>query len=295
MQEFLIPEKNFLKDIFYRRMVFIFILFFLSFVFMFFAYNLSDRGKVLISFLDVGQGDSIYIKTSAGGEILIDGGKSGIVLEKLGEQKSILSKKFDLVIATHNDSDHIGGLIYILEKYQVENLLIAQPFEDSENVKKLTEIANEKDVNILQISQRRIIETNDGLRIEILFPIKNVEGLESNDASIVTKIYYGNISFLSIGDLPHFGELFLTKLYGKKLQSTILKLGHHGSDTSSHPYFLEIVSPSLAIISAGKDNQFGHPHKSVLDLLEKFSIPKLSTAEMGTINLETDGISVWQK
>jgi len=147
----------------------------------------------------------------------------------------------------------------------------------------------------VQITKPMIIKSEDGLVIKILFPAQNMDGaVNGNDASVVAQFIYGQDKFLLTGDLPQAGEIFLVHKYGESLKSNILKLGHHGSDTSTNPTFLQMVSPELAIVSAGKNNSFGHPHKSVLDLLEKFGIKVLRTDEEGTINLYSNGVNIWK-
>jgi competence protein ComEC len=260
------------------------------------TFNLSKKNTMSVNFLDIGQGDAILIDTPAHAKILIDGGRDNLILEKLGTQLSFLENEIDIVIGTHDDLDHIGGLVSVLERYKVHNLILSLPYSKNEAMKKIVDMANEKDVNIIHITNQKIIETSDGVKIEILFPVSDMSGITNgNDASIVTRIAYGKTSFLLTGDMPHAGELFLVNMYGDKLESDVLKLGHHGSDTSSHPKFLQTVKPKLAIASAGKDNSFGHPHKSVVDLLNKFEIPLLSTLGDGNIKLRSDGLSVWRE
>lgn len=255
-----------------------------------------------ISFLNVGQGDSILVQTPRGGKILIDGGRDKTVLSKLGEELPIGTKSFELVIATHDDSDHIAGLIDVLKKYNVKVLLVSLPNSESTLSKELLKVAQEKNTKIVHVKKPMYIKTDDGLQIKILFPVKNMDSeffgdnsSDGNDASIVTQLVFGKTKILLTGDLGIMGEKFLIERYGHILESNILKLGHHGSDTSSSPEFLQIVKPEVAIVSAGKNNSFGHPHRSVLELLEKFQIVVLRTDELGTINLYSNGLNVWRE
>lgn len=261
----------------------------------YFAFSVSQNNYLKVSFMDVGQGDSIIFQTPKGGKVLIDGGRDKTVLTRLGQELPLLSKNIDIVVATHDDSDHITGLIYVLQNYRVKVLLYSLPNSESSLSQKLIETANERDVKVVQITKPMIIKSEDGVILKILFPVKNMDGTtESNDASVVTQVEYGNTKFLLTGDLPISGEIFLTKKYGELLKSDVLKLGHHGSDTSTSPEFLQAVQPELAIVSAGKNNSFGHPHKSVLDLLDKFAIKVFRTDEVGTINLYSNGLNIWQ-
>jgi len=277
-----------------RESILIFV-FFVLLVVTYLVFNNSQSDYLKVSFLDIGQGDSILFQTPTGGKILIDGGRDDTVLTRLGTELPILTKNIDLVIATHDDSDHIAGLISVLKKYNVKVLLYS--LSNSENLisKELIKLANEKSVKVVQITKPMIIKSEDGLVIKILFPAQNMDGAVSgNDASVVAQFIYGQDKFLLTGDLPQAGEIFLVHKYGESLKSNILKLGHHGSDTSTNPTFLQMVSPELAIVSAGKNNSFGHPHKSVLDLLEKFGIKVLRTDEEGTINLYSNGVNIWK-
>ena len=275
---------------------FVLILFFaFALLSIYFTFSISQKNYLKVSFMDVGQGDSIIFQTPTGGRVLIDGGRDKTVLTRLGQELPALAKDIDIVVATHDDSDHITGLIYVLEKYKVKVLLYSLPNSESALSKKLIETANDRGVKVVQITKPMIIKSEDGMIFKILFPVKNMDNTtESNDASVVTQVEYGSTKFLLTGDLPISGEIFLTKKYGEILKSDVLKLGHHGSDTSTSPEFLQIVQPEVAIVSAGKNNSFGHPHKSVLDLLDKFGIKVLRTDELGTINMYTNGLNIWR-
>lgn len=259
------------------------------------VYELRYRATMSVTFFDVGQGDSILITTPHGGHILIDSGKDNTVLERLGRSLNFFDKKIDMVIATHDDLDHVGGLPEVLHRYQVDT--IVTPLPNSTNVAMSTVIdtALIKDVHMLHANSRKQITTDDGVTIDILFPTENMDGTEDgNSASMVTKVTYGQVSFLLTGDLPHAGELYLVSVYGDELKSDVLKLGHHGSDTSTHPKFLEIVKPKAVVVSAGKNNSFAHPHKAVVELVQKFGAQIFSTIEEGNVQFETDGLSVWR-
>lgn len=259
------------------------------------VYQLSDRGELTVNFLDVGQGDSILIVTPRGGKILIDGGKDNLVLERLGRTLNIFDNKIDLVVATHDDLDHVGGLPAVIDRYQVDTLLTSLASSTGEAMQAVVESAETKEVKIINANHPQIINTADGVQLQILFPTQDMNGAkDSNSASVVMRVVYGETSFLLTGDLPHAGELYLVSLYGDKLKSNVLKLGHHGSDSSTHPSFLQTVSPSAVVVSAGKNNSFGHPHQSVVDLVNKFGIQIFSTADEGNVVFKTDGLSVWR-
>lgn len=259
------------------------------------VYQLSDRGELTINFLDIGQGDSILITTPRGGKILIDGGRDNLVLERLGRTLNIFDKKIDLVVATHDDLDHVGGLPAVIDRYQVDTLLTSLASSTGEAMQAVITSAKIKEVKIINANHPQIINTKEGVQLQILFPTQDMNGAkDSNSASVVTRVVYGETSFLLTGDLSHAGELYLVSVYGDKLKSNVLKLGHHGSDSSTHPSFLQTVSPSAAVVSAGKNNSFGHPHQSVVDLVNKFGIQISSTAEERNVVFKTDGLNVWR-
>ncbi len=261
----------------------------------FITLEVRTKNYLKISFLDVGQGDSILFQTPNGGKILIDGGKDKLVLNRLGQEFATIENNIDLVIATHDDADHIAGLISVLEKYKVNALLYSLPNSESLLSKELVSLVNKKNVKLIQVTKPMIVNTSDGLIIKILFPVKNMTGAESNEASIVTQFIYGNIKILLSGDLPIAGEEFLIDRYGDSLKSNILKLGHHGSDTSTSADFLQKVSPELVVVSSGKNNSFGHPHRIVTDLVNKFGVEIFRTDSSGTILFFTNGINIWSK
>ena len=132
-----------------------------------------------------------------------------------------------------------------------------------------------------------------GAFLDILFPDRDVPGLETNTASIVAKLTYGATSFLFTGDSPKSIEGYLAALEGPGLDSDVLKVGHHGSKTSTSDELLGLVSPSYAVISAGAGNRYGHPHAAVLDALSRFGVERLGTYERGTIIFKSNGTDVW--
>lgn len=247
------------------------------------------RGELTVAFLDVGQGDAIYIETPHGNQLLIDGGSGGQVLRALGQVMPFYDRSLNLILATHPDQDHIGGLSEVMRRMKIDGVITTEntsttsaygAFENS--------ILSEQPKRILARAGERIILDNN-IVLEILFPDRNASGWETNTGSIVARLSYGEESFLFTGDSPNAIEQYLVGKKGGALHSTVLKLGHHGSRTSSSKIFLSAVAPDYAIISAGKDNRYGHPHKEVLELLNKLAIPFSNTATQGTIIFRTDG------
>lgn len=245
--------------------------------------TLKNSQKMEVNFLNVGQGDAILIE-NGNKQILIDGGRSGkVAIEKLGEAMPFWDRKIELIIITHPDSDHYGGLDEVLNYYEVVSVIKTEVENESgewENFKE--EIKKEKS-NIINSSRGTIINFPNGARLEIIYPFYKVdETKDKNDLSIVTKLEFGENQFLLTGDLSLEGERELLSS-GLNIEADVLKVGHHGSRSSSSDEFLERVSPKEAIILVGAGNSYGHPHKEILEKLEKSGIKIWRTDKDGTI------------
>jgi len=226
--------------------------------------------ELKVHFLDVGQGDSILIETPHRRQVLVDGGKNRKVLSELGRILPFGDRYLDIIIATHPDLDHIGGLVAVEERYKVGLKL------DNTSAKR-----------------GQVINFGDGVKLTILFPDRDIAGWDDNDASVVARLDYGESSFLLTGDATIKTENILLSLDPKILDTDVLKAGHHGSRTSTSLMFAEAVTPEYTIISAGKNNTYGHPHQEVLSILAQVGSQILSTAESGTLKFETDGEKIW--
>ncbi|MCD5384434.1 MAG: MBL fold metallo-hydrolase [Candidatus Pacebacteria bacterium] len=260
------------------------------------VYRLQDASTMTVAFLDVGQGDSIFIESPSGVQVLIDGGASNGVLRELSKVMPFYDRSINMVLATHPDTDHIGGLLSILKRYKVK--YIARPgvaHDASAADSLLLEIAKEKNDGAVEMLARRgqVYDLGQGeagrVELHILFPDRDVSNVESNLASVVARLTYGETSVLLTGDSSKAIENYLVSLSGVELKSDILKLGHHGSNTSSAKSFLGYVDPQWGIISAGENNRYGHPHQDVMDRIGQFKIIPLSTAERGTIIFKSNG------
>ena len=256
---------------------------------------LQNRSVLKVAFLDIGQGDAIFIETPSKHKVLVDAGPNGArLLQELGAQMRFWDKYLDVIIATHADKDHIGGFIDLLKYYKV-GAIYSPPdlqYKQSGVVEPLLlNIARQQNrgAKKLNLSRGSVIDFGDGVKIVVYFPKKNLPIEDSNASSIVLKVVYGDTSFLLTGDSPKNIERALSIIDKNKLKSDVLKLGHHGSRTSSSFEFLNFVHPKWAIISAGAHNKYGHPHKEVLNRLDKLSIKYLNTAKSGTIVFESDG------
>lgn len=249
----------------------------------------TPSDKLVVSFLDVGQGDAILIETPGKHQVLIDGGKNRQVLTELGKRLGFLDRNLDVVMATHPDADHIGGLPEVLSRYGVG--LFIEPGADSDSSldDELRKRLSQKKVETLQARRGQVIDFGDGVKLAILFPDRDVSKWDTNDASIVAKLVYGDKSFLLTGDSPIRVENILMSLNKSILDVDVLKAGHHGSRTSTSQSFASATSPEFAVISAGKDNSYGHPHREVVGILNSVKAKVLNTAEEGAIIFETDG------
>jgi competence protein ComEC len=258
--------------------------------------KLSDTQRLTVSFLDVGQGDAIFIETPNGTQILIDGGPNGGVLRELGKRMSFFDRSIDMILVSHPDMDHVGGLPELFDRFSVKHLLVSGVSSDNSAYEEMMNGAKKENTDIRFARRGRIVlDQEHGIFLDILFPDREVTGLETNMSSVVMKLIYRETSFLFTGDSPQAIEKYLISQDPKVLDVDVLKLGHHGSKTSNSEEFLLNTSPEYAIISAGKGNSYGHPHKEVLDLLNKDNIPYLDTMDVGTIVFESDGKSLVKK
>lgn len=255
-------------------------------------------GNLEVTFLDVGQGDAIFIESPTGKQVLIDGGRNDrAVLRELPRVMGFFDRTLDMVVATHPDSDHIGGLIDVLKRYDVGAILMTNNVNDTPAYQAFQSAVADEGATVLSAKRGQIYELGHGdagsTTLTILFPDRDVHDLESNTSSIVARLSYGDSDFIFTGDSPHAIERYLVELDGTALVSEVLKLGHHGSRTSTDSQFLEMVRPKYGIISAGKNNEYGHPHKEVMELLSLYDIQSKNTADVGSIPVETDGKNIW--
>lgn len=249
----------------------------------------GETAPLVLAFLDVGQGDAIFIQSPTGMQVLIDGGINRDVLAELALVMPFFDHSLDMVIATHPDKDHIGGLPYVLERYEVSTIIdsskeatsdIYDFFEDS--------IALEIGATYHSAKRGDVIDLGGGAYLRVLYPDVDVATLESNDASVIVQLVYGETEALLTGDASDDIERRLVAI-DAHLESDILKLGHHGSKTSTAQEFLAVVKPQYAVVSAEHDNSYGHPHAEVIERVIAASSTIVSTAEEGTIVFESDG------
>jgi competence protein ComEC len=251
-----------------------------------------------VVFLDIGQGDSIYIEAPNGRQMLIDGGPDQTVLRELSTVMPFGDRSIDIVLATHADADHIGGLPFVIDRYTVSDVIENGARATTKTFQALQTQIEKHHIQkyLARAGMHIVLDKRRNIYFDILFPDRDVSSFtEANDGSIVGKLVYGTQSFMLTGDATMYTEnLIMQKQPAEVLHSQVLKLGHHGSHTSSSVLWLKNVHPDIAIISAGLHNRYGHPHKEVVDRLDNFHIPYLVTYEKGTIVFKTNGMKLWQ-
>lgn len=274
----------------------ILIIFFLILIFGLLSFGeFKNEYPLQVSFLDIGQGDSIYIKAFGKTDMLIDGGKSGdLLLKKLDSVMDDFDNSIDVLIITHPDEDHSGGLVSIIEEYDIGALFISGNISNNTNYNQILKIAENKGIKTFlgRAPTNIYLDKNKLVRFEILSPRGDVSFIESNNASISGRLVYGDSEFMLTGDAYiEVEENIINE--NKDINSDILKLGHHGSKTSTSMEFLKAVNPEVVIISAGKNNTYGHPHQSVMDRVKLLGIKSLATYDLGTITFLSDGKKIY--
>ncbi len=249
----------------------------------------GERNENLLSlyFIDVGQADSAFFAFPSGETLLIDAGNKEDGQKVVDFIKDLGFDKIDYVIATHPHEDHIGGMSEVLEVFKVGKFYMPDATNTTIYYEDMLDVLIEKEIDF-EIAKAGLLIKDGEETIEILSPRqKKYEDL--NHYSIVSKITYKDTSFLITGDAEAINEREMIKTFGGKLKSDILKVGHHGSSTSSTEDFIKLVAPKTAVISVGKDNDYGHPHRETKETLKKAGIEVLRTDEVGSILIESDG------
>lgn len=242
--------------------------------------------EMQVHFIDVGQGDSILIESPSGKTMLIDGGVKGAGQQIVSYLKELGINKLDIVVATHPDADHIGGLIPVLDNMTIEQFYDSGKVHTSQTFEEMLTRIDEKNIPYHVPKIGDDIEFDKDVNVKVLNA--NDQATDNNDASIVLKMTYGNVSFLLTGDA---GVALEKEMLQYDVKATVLKAGHHGSNTSSSEEFIQAVKPEVTILSYGEDNKYGHPHAEIVDRLQAIGSKIYATADLGTITVSTDGVN----
>lgn len=251
----------------------------------FFAWRELPRWQFEVWFLDVGQGDSVLIQSSFGHQILIDGGDGERVLEELAEVMPFFDRSLDMLVLTHPHEDHVGGLVAVLENYQVDNVLLTGVNSQSGSYNQFLEEVIKKDIPFFIAEQLVDFKFGD-LVLDVLYPfdgllLEDVENL--NNSSIVIMLKYRDQRILLTGDMEQEVEEELLA-HHVDLRADVLKVGHHGSKTSSTLSFLAKVRPKKAVIQVGNSNSYGHPNEITLRNLRAVGAEVYRTDLLGRVS-----------
>ncbi|EJT6500583.1 MBL fold metallo-hydrolase [Clostridium perfringens] len=246
--------------------------------------------KLMISYMDVGQGDAAYIKVN-GNDILIDAGPRSNSKELLEQLKAKNIDDFELVIATHPHEDHIGGMVDVFKEYEVKAFYSPKITHTTKTYENLVKAVKDEGLKTKELKGGMVIDLGEGAKFEVFTPQKS-EYEELNDYSPIMKLSFGDTSYLFTGDAEKLAEEEALAKYKNSLDSDVIKFGHHGSSSSSSNAFIEAVSPKYGIISCAKDNKYGHPHRETLDIIKKYNIKAFRTDTDGEIILTSDGKSI---
>lgn len=267
----------------YWLISFIFLLVLVNFLLIYLDLQSSNNSFKFVM-LDVGQGDALFIESPTGNQVLIDGGPPRKILTELSKVMSPFDRQIDAFIISNPDQDHIGGFLDVLKTYEVKEVFEPGTLTDSKVYQNLKNELKEKNIPSILAKKGMKLDLGGGVLIEVLFPDRDVSAFATNDGSLVARLSYRNFSIMLTGDSTIKTEkIILENNSISKLKSTVLKVGHHGSRTSSSEDFVKAISPLYSLISDGKDNKYGHPHQNTLDTLSLFNSKILRTDLLGTI------------
>ena len=272
-------------------------------------WQLPDK-KLHLVVCDVGQGDAILVSWQSY-QMLVDGGPDQSVLSCLSEKMPFWDRNLEVVVLTHPDSDHVTGLIEVLKRYRVDNLIAGDVAKDSAEFWEFHGLVMDKGIKVRSLHQGDNLRVGP-VKLNVLWPESSIQQLvwkkdrtdlqvlgaqvfpkDINETSLVLLANYGDFDFLLAGDIGEKTERHLLKKEGLN-QVEVLKVAHHGSKFSNSQDFLKAVSPEMAVISVGK-NWFGHPTREVLEKLEQIKVKIIRTDQQGTVEIVSDGRDWWQK
>ncbi|PWX50873.1 MBL fold metallo-hydrolase [Clostridium perfringens] len=246
----------------------------------------SEYSGMSVIYLNVGQGDSELIQVN-GINMLIDAGTNAGANDLVKDLKNRGIKTIDIAIATHPHEDHIGGMDEVLENFDVKSFYAPKVAHTTKTYENMLKAVKNEGLKIKQIKEGTKIDLGKDTEVQVYSPVKS-QYEELNNYSPVMKISYGQNSFMFTGDAESLVEKEILN-ENKDLKADVLKLGHHGSHSSTSEEFLKAVDPSIAIVSCAKDNKYGHPHKETMSNLKKAGITVYETFRDGDITISSNG------
>ncbi len=251
-----------------------------------------------IYFLDVGQGDSIYIRTINNIDMLIDGGPGSKVIYELANAMPFYDRKIDFILLTHPHSDHVSGLIEVIKRFDVGQVILTDATSSSKDYLEFLTIINQKNIPTKIVRSGDEIHLDNHTKFKVFWPnssYKDKSVTNLNNTSIVGKLSYYDFDVLFSGDAEDEAQKEIIELFKDELDSEIYKVAHHGSKNGVLEEFINIINPEISIICVGDKNRFGHPHQILLDNLTKQGSKILRTDANSTIKIISDGQSYWTK
>lgn len=266
----------------------VFVIFFWS------ALDAKSDNNLHIYFLDVGQGDSTFIKTPQDKYVLIDGGEGSLVVSELSIFSSPMKKNIDLAILSHPHEDHLGGFLHLKDYFSFDKVIQMPLDHTSDTYIQWLEYLKSENIPVNSVVADDLIEVEQDISFRVLWP-ESEDGLGEyslNNTSVVLMLKFKDFRALLMGDAEALVEEQIVNSQDS-LEANVLKVGHHGSITSSSENFVNSVLPQIAVISVGKDNKFGHPSEDVIERLMEKGIEIYRTDEFGTVEVITNGERFW--
>lgn len=255
--------------------------------------DVSESTDLEVVFLDVGQGDAIYIEATNGVQMIVDGGKGSVLSNAILPYINPFDKSIDYLVVTNPDKDHYEGFISLIDRYQIGMILQSGTTQDDVTYSIFKNKVQEEIIpyEIVRKGDEIVLDQEAGVHVTVLFPDRDVSNWERNDGSVVLLLTHGENQFILMGDGTILTEGIVVAS-GIELDGVdVLKVGHHGSKTSTGWPIINATTPKYAIISAGENNSYGHPHQEVIERLTQYGSKILQTKN-GSIAFYSDGLTL---